>query len=114
MSVKLLLLLLLLLLIVLLLLLLVVLLLLRPWLLLRLHWLMFLRWRQLLLLLITLTLIAFIRYIVCSAMQRHYSDAVMPVLGLQHAAQDATRSRLQRCIANVGGGHVFCYLLCCV
>ena len=65
----------------------------------------------LLLMLITITPHTFISYSLCSAMQRHYSDAVMPVLGLQHAAQDATRARLQRCIAHVRGRHVLCCLL---
>ena len=65
----------------------------------------------LLLMLITIPPHAFISYGLCAAMQRHYSDAVMPVLGLQHAAQDATRARLQRCIAHVRGRHVLCCLL---
>jgi hypothetical protein len=43
--------------------------------------------------LITITAHAFISYSLCAAMQRHYSEAVMPVLGLQHAAQDATRAQ---------------------
>ena len=34
-------------------------------------------------------------------MQRHFSDAVAPVLGLQHAGKDATRARLERCIRDV-------------
>ena len=34
-------------------------------------------------------------------MQRHFPDAVAPVLGLQHAGKDATRARLERCIRDV-------------
>ncbi len=42
-----------------------------------------------------------IRYTLCSAMQRHFTDAVVPVLGLQYAVKDATRARLERCIIAV-------------
>ena len=42
-----------------------------------------------------------IRYTLCTAMQRHFTDAVVPVLGLQSAAKDATRARLERCIIDV-------------
>ena len=41
------------------------------------------------------------RYTLCSAIQRHFSDAVVPVLGLQHAGKDTTRARLERCIRDV-------------
>ena len=34
-------------------------------------------------------------------MQRHFPDAVVPVLGLQHAGKDTTRARLERCIRDV-------------
>ena len=41
------------------------------------------------------------RYTLCSALQRHFTNAVVPVLGLQHAGKDATRTRLERCIRDV-------------
>ena len=42
-----------------------------------------------------------IRYTLCTAMQRHFTDAVVTVLGLQNAAKDATHARLERCIIDV-------------
>lgn len=54
-------------------------------------------------------------YTLCSALQRHYTQAVMPVLDLQVAANDGTRGQLQDCIENVlvtrswfghGSGHL--------
>ena len=49
-------------------------------------------------------------------MQRHFTDAVVPVLGVQHADKDATRARLERCIADVRPGMraaVFVHLSAC-
>jgi hypothetical protein len=40
-------------------------------------------------------------YTLCSVMQRHFTSAVIPVLGLQDARKDATRARLERCVNEV-------------
>ncbi len=34
-------------------------------------------------------------------MHRHFTDVLMPVLGLLDAGKDATRALLERCIADV-------------
>jgi hypothetical protein len=41
------------------------------------------------------------RYTLCSSMQRHFPDAVVPVLGMQHAGKDTTNALLERCIRDV-------------
>jgi hypothetical protein len=40
-------------------------------------------------------------YSICTAVQRHFTDAVMPVLCLQGPENESKRSRLERCIREV-------------
>ncbi len=40
-------------------------------------------------------------YSICTAVQRHFTDAVMPVLRLEGPENESKRSRLERCIREV-------------
>jgi hypothetical protein len=51
-------------------------------------------------------------YTLCAAMQRHFTSAVIPVLGLQDARKDATRARLERCVNEVNMTCIHLNIVC--